>query len=226
MRVVAFQHVPFEDTGNIRPVLESRGISIETVDLYADPSLPELSSAAGLIFMGGPMSVNDDLPWIDPELEVIAAAVRRGQPVFGVCLGAQLLAKALGATVRRNPVKEIGWSDVHLTDAASADPVFGGLEPRQTVLQWHGETFDLPAGAVHIASSPVCQNQAFRAASRSYGIQFHPEVTPEMIDDWVRQDANCGDVRELDGPIDAHLHTETLDRLCRHLFGNWAALLG
>src|SRR5690349_12233157 len=103
MRVVAFRHVPFEDIGNIRPVLESRGISIETVDLYAAPSLPDLPSAGGLIFMGGPMSANDDLPWIRRELDIIAAAVGRGQPVFGVCLGAQLLAKALGATVRRNP---------------------------------------------------------------------------------------------------------------------------
>jgi GMP synthase (glutamine-hydrolysing) len=227
MRVVAFRHVPFEDLGLIHASLEERGLAVEFADLYREgAALPDVSNAAGLIFMGGPMSANDDLPYLRQELQLIRQAVVRAQPVLGVCLGAQLIAKALGARVYRNPVKEIGWFDIHLTDAARQDALFAGLEGTETVFQWHGETFDLPAGAVWLAQSDGCRNQAFRVAANVYGLQFHLEVTPEMIADWCTQDANCGDVRELTSPIDPHCNATHLAHLSRLVFGRWCALLG
>jgi len=226
MRVVAFRHVPFEDLGLIYSSLEECGISVECADLYRQASpLPDISSAAGLIFMGGPMSANDDLPYLERELRCIRQAVERRQPVLGVCLGAQLLARALGATVYRNPVKEIGWFDIELTDTGLADPLFAGLDRSQTVFQWHGETFDLPASAAWLASSEACLHQAFRVGANVYGLQFHLEVTPQMIADWCKQDANCGDVQGLPAPLDPYRHTEHLAHLSRLVFGRWCALL-
>jgi len=226
LRVVAFRHVPFEGLGLIEPALAERGISIEFADGFRQPDqAPDVRGAAGLIVMGGPMSANDDLPYLKQEMDYIREAVERGQPVLGVCLGAQLAAKALGARVYRNPVKEVGWFDIELTEAGRQDPLLSALDGRETVLQWHGETFDLPGGAEWLARSELCPNQAFRVGATLYGLQFHLEVTPEMIADWCAQDANCGDVRELPAPIDPHRNAARLAGLSRLVFGRWAALL-
>lgn len=226
MRVVAFRHVPFEGLGLIQPALDDRGIPVEFPDLFRDDApLPDVSTAGGLIFMGGPMSVNDDLPFVEQEIQFIRQAIGRGQPVLGVCLGSQLIAKALGAKVYKNSSKEIGWFDVHVTDAGRQDPILSGLESTETVFHWHGETFDLPPGATWLAYSDACRHQAFRIHSNVYGLQFHLEVTPEMIRDWCLQDANCGDVRELDSPLNPDLHSERLAGLSRVVFGRWCDLL-
>lgn len=226
MRVVAFRHVPFEGLGLIHPALDDRGISVEYPDLFReDAPLPDVAAADGLIFMGGPMSVNDDLPFLRRELDFIRQAIGRGQPVLGVCLGSQLIAKALGAKVYKNCRKEIGWFEVRLTEAGRQDPILSGLEGAETVFHWHGETFDLPPGATWLAYSDACRHQAFRIDSKVYGLQFHLEVTPEMIADWCQQDANCGDVRELHLPLDPHRQAERLARLSRLVFGRWCDLL-
>lgn len=226
MRVVAFRHVPFEGLGLIQPVLEEHGISIECADLFQPGHpVPDVAAAAGLIFMGGPMSANDDLPYLRQEIELIRDAAGRGQPVLGVCLGSQMIAKALGARVYRNPVKEVGWFPVHPTQAGMRDPLLSALDPAEMVLHWHGETFDLPAGAEWLAYSELCRNQAFRVGAHVYGLQFHLEVTPAMIADWCAQDANCGDVRELDAPIDPNLHAARLAALAHAVFGRWSAFL-
>ncbi len=226
MRVVVFRHVPFEGLGLIQPALGERGASVEFADLFRDGApRPDVAGAAGLIFMGGPMSANDDLPYLRREEDTIRQAAECGQPVLGVCLGAQLAAKALGARVYRNPVKEIGWFDVRLTDAGRRDPLLCPLGASETVLQWHGDTFDLPAGAEWLAWSDRCRNQAFRVGPSVYGLQFHLEVTPEMIADWCAQDANCGDVRELEAPIDPFHNSARLEALSRLVFGQWCALL-
>ena len=226
MRVLAFRHVPFEGLGHIQPVLESRAVGVQYVDLYlpgAEP--PDPSAAGGLIFLGGPMSVNDGLPWLEREGAILRDALGRGQPVLGLCLGAQLLARAAGARVYPNGCKEIGWYDVFPTEAGAVDPLIGELQPRQTVFHWHAETFDLPTHAGWLASSDACRHQAFRLGSNAYGLQFHLEVTPEMITDWQQQDENCGDVRELDGPLEPHRGASELADCARRVFGRWVDLL-
>jgi len=226
VKVLAFRHVPFEGIGLIAPVLEARGIGVDYADLYLGSSvLPDPDRYDGLVFMGGPMSVNDPLAWLRQEMRWIAQAARRGQPLLGICLGAQLIAKAMGASVYRNPVKEIGWFEIDLTEAGTRDLLFAAARPRELVFHWHGETFDLPEGAVHLASSAACRHQAFRLGENIYGLQFHLEVTPAMIADWCEQDANCGDVRELAGPIDPLRNAARLDGLSRSVFGTWCELL-
>ena len=225
MPVLVFRHVPFEHLGLIAPALESRGLKFEYVDLFREPEAPiDMDAAHGLVFMGGPMSANDDLPYIRRELTLIERAAAAGKPVLGVCLGAQLVAKALGARVYRNPVKEIGWYPITWTEAASRDALLSGLAGEETVFHWHGETFDLPAGAELLASSHACRNQAFRWGESVYAFQFHLEVTPEMISDWISQDLNSGDVRELDTLPDPHTHAARMADLSRLVFGRWAAL--
>jgi len=226
MHLLAFRHVPFEGLGHIQPVLESRGVRVECVDLYREGELlPDAASAAGLIFMGGPMSANDGLPFLDREIGLLSQALERRQPVLGVCLGAQLLARAAGARVYRNPASEIGWYDIHRTPAGAADPLIGELAPRQRVFHWHSETFDLPPAAQWLAWSEACRNQAFRLGSNAYGLQFHLEVTPEMISDWCRQDVNCGDLRELNQPLDPACGAAEMADCAGRVFGRWAALL-
>ena len=221
--VYAFRHVGFEHLGLIAPALESRGLSVQYVDLSEGASVPaRIAEAAGLIFMGGPMSANDDLPYFRAELALIEQAAKSGTPVLGVCLGAQLIAKALGARVYRNHVQEIGWFPVRWTPAAARDPLFAGLSAPETVFHWHGETFDLPAGAEWLARSEACAHQAFRAGASVYGLQFHLEVTPEMIADWLTQEQNCHDVRELGAPIDPHANALRLRELATLVFGRWA----
>jgi GMP synthase-like glutamine amidotransferase len=223
MRVLAFRHVPFEGLGLLEETLRARGADIEYVDAWqSGDEIPLPPDDAALVFLGGPMSVNDDLPYLRREMELIRDAATRRLPVLGICLGAQLIAKAFGAAVYPNPQKEIGWFNLHFTDAAARDPLFSGLS-RETVFHWHGETFDLPPGAELLASSDLCRNQAFRRAN-IYGLQFHLEVTPAMIAEWCAQDENCGDVRELTSPIDPVAHSERLAALAKGVFERWWAL--
>ncbi len=202
-------------------MLERRGISLEYVDLFRDEDQAfEPAKAAGLIFLGGPMSVNDDVEYLRRETEIISRAIEVGPPVLGICLGAQLIAKAAGASVYRNKMKEIGWFDVHLTETGQADPLFTGVERCATVFHWHGETFDLPEGASWLAYSERCRHQAFRLG-QACGLQFHLEVTPAMIEQWCTEDANCGDVRQLDAPLDIWRDQDRLESLSEKVFGNW-----
>ena len=226
MRVLAFRHVPFEHLGRIEPELVRRGIGIDYADLYQPgAAAPDPARYDGLIFMGGAMSVNDGLPYLGREAGWIAQAVEAGRPMLGVCLGAQLIAKALGARVYPNPVKEIGWFEIELTGEGAADPLFAGAAQRETVFQWHGETFDLPPGARWLASSPACRHQAFRVGSSAYALQFHLEVTPEMIAEWCAQDLNCGDLREVRTLIDNGHNSARLEALALQVLGRWCDLI-
>jgi len=226
MQVLAFRHVPFEGAGLIESTLARRGITLEYVDLYRpDAHVPAIDQAAGLIFLGGPMSVNDPLPFLDIERRLIAKAIERKQPVLGICLGSQLIAQTLGAKVYRHAQKEIGWFEIQLTADGVRDPLLCDLPASQAVFHWHGDTWDVPQGATLLASSAICPHQAFRFGSTTYGMQFHPEVTPGMIADWCLQDENCGDVRELEAPIDAHRDAERLAQLAEVIFGRWCDLL-
>ena len=168
-------------------VLHERGAVIHRAELDEGEPLPDWREFDAIIAMGGPMSVNDEaeLPWLTEEKQAIGDAVRGGMPFWGVCLGVQLLASSLGARVYPGPEPEVGLLPVELTDDGRADPVFGGLDSSLATLQWHGDTFDLPDGAVRLASSPAYANQAFRF-QRAYGVQFHLEVSAEMAREWAQ----------------------------------------
>jgi GMP synthase-like glutamine amidotransferase len=226
VKVLAFRHVPFEGIGRIAPLLEERGIACDYADLYQEgAAAPDIAAYDGLIFMGGPMSANDPLPYLDRERALIARAAERGQPLLGVCLGSQLIARSLGADVHRNPEKEIGWFDLHFTGDAAKDALFAGIPGPETVFHWHSDTWELPPGAVRLAWSRACVNQAFRAGNNIYGLQFHLEVTPAMIADWQDQEQNCGDVRGLPAPLDPDCNSARLEELSKTVFARWCSLL-
>jgi GMP synthase (glutamine-hydrolysing) len=187
VKALVLQHIECEPPGVYEDVLLERGVDIQRVELDRGETLPPWSEFDALIAMGGPMSVNDDAdhPWLTDEKRAIADAVHAGVPFWGVCLGVQLLAASLGARVYPGPAPEVGLMNVTLSDAALADPVFEGLPREVLTLQWHGDTFDLPDGAVALAGSPAYPNQAFRWGERAYGVQFHLEVSTEMAKEWA-----------------------------------------
>ena len=187
--VAIFRHFHTEGPGYFATFLERHGIPWQLVRIDAGDPVPAAADAfSGLVFMGGPMSVNDDLPWIAPVLALIRDAVAGGVPVLGHCLGGQLMAKALGGTVSRNPVREIGWGEVTVADGAQAQRWFGHAAPAFGSFHWHGETFTIPPGAEHLLSSAHCANQAF-ALGPHLGLQCHVEMTPEMIASWCESGA-------------------------------------
>ena len=178
MKVHVFQHAPFEDLGSIRFWLDQRSAEISYTRFFAGDSIPVLDGLDMLIAMGGPMSVNDEaeLPWLKAEKRAVRDAIARDIPVLGICLGAQLIASALGARVYRNRVKEIGWFPIQgVTGSGSSF----GFPSECTVFHWHGETFDLPEGATALARSEACEQQAFQLKQNVIGLQFHPEMTPD-----------------------------------------------
>jgi len=184
--VLVLQHIACEPPGVFEDVLRERGAALDRVEVDAGDALPPWRDYDAAVAMGGPMSVNDEeeLPWLRDEKALVAEAVRAGLPFWGVCLGVQLLASSLGAPVYAGPEPEVGVLPVELTDEALADPVFAGLPPLVPALQWHGDTFDLPHGAVRLAGSPAYPNQAFRVGN-AYGVQFHLEVSPAMAGEWA-----------------------------------------
>ena len=197
--LLVLRHEPFEHLGFFEEVLRDRNISF----IYSDlGDVLDLGTHDGIIVMGGPQSANGQE--MSAELHFIQQALDTKTPLLGICLGAQLIAKALGAHVYRNPEKEIGWAPVYLTEAGGGDPVFGRLPSPSMFFHWHSETFMLPPGAVSLAYSDKCRQQAFRFHDTVYGIQFHPEITPEMIVDWSAQPVNCADADTLDAPLDPH----------------------
>ena len=187
MRVHVLQHVAFEGIGSIQAWMEARQATLAVTPLFARAPLPDTDDFDWLIVMGGPMSVNDesDFPWLRPEKELIARAVKAEKTVLGICLGAQLIASAMGARVYRNPQKEIGWFPLRKTGGANGD--IAAVFPRElTVFHWHGETFDLPPGAARFLESDACLNQAFALGSRVVGLQFHMETTPVSAVDMIQ----------------------------------------
>ena len=186
MRALVLQHIACEPPGVFEDVLRERGAELHRVELDEGEPLPDWRKFDAIVAMGGPMSATDDaeLPWLTGEKRLIRDAVHGGIPFWGVCLGVQLLAASLGARVYPGAEPEVGLLPVTLTDEARDDPVFADAPTELVTLQWHGDTFDLPQGAVRLASSPAYANQAFRFG-RAYGVQFHLEVSPEMARQWA-----------------------------------------
>jgi GMP synthase-like glutamine amidotransferase len=206
-------------------ILQSHGFAYDYADLYQSlEAEPAVDDAGALIFLGGSMSANDDLGYMRRELDHIKTAVQRNRPVLGICLGAQLIAKAMGASVYPNVVREVGWAPVSFTGTAQSDVAFHGLHT-EVIFHWHGETFDLPKGAELLASSAACRHQAFRWSDRVYGLQFHLEVTPAMIAQWCHEDEICGDPREAPEPIDPYAYAAHTTELAGIVFGRWCDLV-
>jgi len=225
--VAILRHSPTEGPGYFATVLDGRAIPWTLIRVDAGDALPaSADDFAGIALMGGPMSVNDELPWIAPALALINSAVRADIPVLGHCLGSQLMSKALGGAVRPNPVKEIGWGRVDVDDSAPARAWFGGTRCFLS-FQWHGETFSLPAGAVRIASSPACANQAF-VLGKHLGMQCHVEMTAALVRAWCESGREeiaqcaCATVQQVD-EIQSHLQPRlaALNAVATRLYDRW-----
>lgn len=203
-RLLVLQHVPMEGPERIADLAAARGLEVDVWEVFGPRGVPtSLEDTVGLVVMGGSMGVGDlgdpRYPYLGKELALLERALEARHPILGVCLGAQLLARAAGGTVfpatrtlsdgRTERVREVGWGNVRWNEDADEDPVLQGIGPTTTVLHWHGDTFDLPLGAVHLASSERCQNQAFRLGPRVFGLQFHVEVRLETVPRWVSEDA-------------------------------------
>lgn len=235
-RILVFQHVAWELLGTLNPMLKQAGFRIRYVNFQRHPDAePRINKYNGLVVLGGPMNVDQvaEYPHLATEARLIRAAIAQRIPVLGICLGAQLIAHSLGARVYANEVKEIGWYDVSVTDAAADDPLMAAMGPTQRIFQWHGDTFDLPTGAVHLASSPSCANQAFRYGDRVYGLQFHLEVDQPMIERWLDVPVHLEELATLGGTIDPErIRAETPERigqsmeLSRKVFGAFVDLFG
>lgn len=192
MRIHAFQHVPFEGLGHIGRWIADRGHALTLTRQYAGDPLPRLEDFDRLVIMGGPMNIYEDAryPWLAGERYLIRKAIAAGRSAVGICLGAQLLADALGSPVFACVNKEIGWWPIRLTEEGQRTSLLDGLPEAPTVFHWHGDTFDIPRDAVHLATSEGCPSQAFLYDNRILGLQFHLESTPETVEAIV---AHCGD---------------------------------
>ena len=191
MRIHWLQHVNYEGPGSILRWARQKGHGFTRSRLYEGDRLPAADAFDMLIVLGGPMSVRDETahPWLAEEKRFIAAALRDGKKILGVCLGAQLVAQALGARVYRNHEREIGWFPIRKVEDARRSELAQALPDEIDVLHWHAETFDLPKGAVHLARSQACENQAFVFNGRVAGLQFHLEITGDGAQDLIRY---CG----------------------------------
>lgn len=194
---LVLQHAPFEGPGNLAPLLTARGYALQTCHTPLEPALPPAAVWDLVLVMGGPMNVDehDRHPWLVGEKAFLRTCLDRGVPVLGICLGAQLLARALGAPVTRNPHKEIGWFEITRAPGAETHPL-GRLWPeRVEVFHWHGDTFALPEGSVLLASSAACTHQAFAHGRRVLGLQFHPELSEAS-----GEEMRCGCYNDLKDP--------------------------
>ena len=227
--LLVLQHIACEPPAAYEDELRSRGLDLERVELDEGDALPDWRQFAGLVAMGGPMGAyeEDTYPWLAAEKWAMCEAAEAGHPVWGVCLGAQLLAGALGARVYQGETAEVGLLPVNLTPAAARDPVFGGAPSSFPSLQWHADTFELPDGATLLASSSAYRNQAF-AYKRAYGLQFHGEVTPELAAGWGEVPTYAKSLEAIRGPgaLDRLLaevseHAAETIPLARRLFGCW-----
>jgi GMP synthase (glutamine-hydrolysing) len=234
-KLLVFQHVRHEGLGTLDPLLRGTGIQIDSVNFSREPEeRPTLDGYDGLVVLGGPMGVydTDKYPHLSLETKLIEHAAKEEMPVLGICLGAQLIASALGARVYPNGIKEIGWYDLTPTLDARDDPLFRHIERTEKVFQWHGDTFDLPRGGVHLASSPLCANQAFRYRRQIYALQFHLEIDVPTIDTWLNVLENRREIANLNGAIDPKIirdetphRIERLTELSHRVFGEFIKLV-
>ncbi|MBF0254287.1 MAG: type 1 glutamine amidotransferase [Candidatus Omnitrophica bacterium] len=229
--VLVIQHIPIETPGLIADALLGRNITIQTIHPYRGEAVPETPAGfSALVLMGGPMGVYESgrYPFLMREVELIRKALEARLPILGVCLGSQLLAQALGARVQKGPQKEIGWYDLHLTDEAREDRIFGSLkEPIKTFL-WHGDVFDVPPSARRLAYSDLTGCQAFGADCGAYGLLFHAESGMPVIEAMTREfgdELSAGGFDKGKILADSARYLDALEVMGREIFSRWAALV-
>ncbi|MDJ0918627.1 MAG: type 1 glutamine amidotransferase [Woeseiaceae bacterium] len=230
-KILVFQHVPYEPLGTLDPLLKAAGFRIRYVNFSREPHMPvELDRYAAVIALGGPMNVDETerYPNLKREVDILREALERDMSVLGICLGAQLLAKALGGRVYRNDRKEIGWHDVHLTHNGRMDPVLSTFEHQQEVFHWHVDGIELPSGCRHLASSERSEVQAFAFGEHAYGLQFHLEVNEPLVHRWLRVPENQPVLTDPDDAIEPEAileHTpkkiSALEALSNDTFSRW-----
>ena len=228
-KILVFQHVPYEPLGTLDPLLKQAGFRIRYVNFGRNPQeRPSLDGYAALIILGGPMNADDHgaYPHLATELELIQEALQRDISILGICLGAQLLAKAQGGSVIAGAGREIGWHEVELTGDGKTDPVLSTFGSRREVFQWHDDVIELPPNAVHLATSERCPTQAFRVGEHAYGFQFHLEADGALIKRWLDVPQHQS-VFE-DGELDANQIRDRIDQsiepmmsLSNSTFGRW-----
>lgn len=230
--VIILRHMPHEPGGTLEDAFRQAGVDFRYFDLHKEiPTRLPLDEATGLVVLGGPMNVDEvqRYPFLTLDVQWIGQALEKNLPFLGICLGSQLLAKTLGARVYPNRVKEIGWYPLELLPAAASDPLFTQSGQRM-MFQWHGDTFDLPDGTVHLARSEQCENQAFRYGKNAFGLQFHIEMTGGMIEDWLTNPGNIQELATLNyiDPQDIRRKTPTelprLQKLSAEVFGRFAQM--
>ncbi len=199
MKVLVFQHVAHEILGTLNPLLKEQKFRVRYINYERDPeSRPSIEKYDGLIILGGHMGVYeaDKYTHIKIEMQIIEEALKKNIPILGVCLGAQILAHVLGANVKKHTQREIGWCDVHLTPEGASDKLLSHFKKTEKVFQMHGDTFEIPKSAKHLAYSDVCKGQAFRFGEKVYGLQFHLEVDHLMIERWLKNPIHKKDLAE------------------------------
>ena len=226
--VIIFRFLDREGAGFLGDFLSAQNIPTQLVKIDEGEAIPaSVLACSGMVLMGGPMSVNDDLPWIAPILSLVREAVDNDIPVLGHCLGGQLMSKALGAIVTKNSVKEIGWGEVTVSQNETAKNWFGNVEVFNA-FHWHGETFSLPQGAIHLLSSPYCQNQAW-SIGKHLAFQTHIEMTAEMVTKWCEEgadelleSASSDAVQQADQmQQELPLHVFFLQKVAKQVYAQW-----
>lgn len=231
-KILVCQHVPHELLGTLNPLFKEAGFRIRYVNFGRHPSAqPSLEGYEGLVILGGPMNINEvgKYPHLLHEIGLINEAIANKIPVLGICLGAQLIAKALGGSVAKNAAREIGWFEVSPTAEGEADPLFRHFRAREKIFQWHEDLFSLPRDCVLLAAGPGSCQQAFRYGGRVYGLQFHLEVDAPMIERWLNLPSHqkaltAGDAGKI--RAETPLHIEGLQTLSRKVFGEFLKLFG
>jgi len=234
-KVLVFQHVAYEPLGVLDPMLRDAKHRIKYVNFYRHPTAqPNLKGYQALIVLGGPMNVDEieQYPHLKTEIDVIQQAIKKDIPILGICLGAQLIAHALGANVYKADGLEVGWYDLKKNSAGQDDKLIKHFKDSEKLFQWHGRTYDTPKNAVNLLSTEMCPNQAFRYGDKVYGLQFHLEVTEPVVTRWLHLDGHASDLKQC-GKYD-NLEQEISEtqkyifssmRLAKSVFGEFVNLI-